>query len=46
MLTSLTKHGELRRMIIASLINKLGDSDREVVNEVYKSLKEEFHQDL
>jgi hypothetical protein len=46
LLTSLTKHAELRRMIINTLINKFGDQDMEVVNEVYKNLKNEFYQDL
>jgi hypothetical protein len=32
LLTSLTRHGELRRMIINTLINKFGDSDMEIVN--------------
>ena len=32
MLTVLTRHGELRRMVINTLINKLGDSDMEIVN--------------
>ena len=40
LLTSLTKHAELRRMIINILINKFGDSDLEIVNETYKSLKD------
>ena len=46
MLTSLTKHGELRRMVIGTLINKFGDTDMEIVNQVYKSLKEGFYQDI
>jgi hypothetical protein len=46
LLTSLTKHAELRRFIINILINKFGDQDMEIVNEVYKSLKNEFYQDL
>ena len=32
LLTSLTKHSELRRYIINVLINKFGDNDLEVVN--------------
>lgn len=39
MLTSLTKHQELRRMIIGIMINKFGDTDMDVVNHTYKSLK-------
>lgn len=46
LLTSLTKHGELRRLIIDILVNKFGDQDMEIVNEVYKSLKSEFYQDI
>jgi hypothetical protein len=46
MLTSMTKHSELRRMVISTLINKFGDTDMEVVNQVYKSLKEGFYQDI
>lgn len=33
-------------MIISTLINKLGDSDMEIMNETYKSLKDKFHQDF
>ena len=33
-------------MIINTLINKFGDSDMEIVNETFKSLKSEFYQDL
>lgn len=46
MLASLTRHKELRRLIISMMINKFGDSDMEVVNHTYKSLKMEFYQDL
>jgi hypothetical protein len=44
--TYLTKHSELRRLIIGILINKFGDQVMEIVNEVYKNLKAEFYQDL
>lgn len=33
-------------MVISTLINKFGDTDMEVVNQVYKSLKEGFYQDI
>ena len=46
LLTVLTRHGELRRMILNTLINKFGDSDMLIVNETFKSLKTEFYQDL
>jgi hypothetical protein len=46
LLTSLTRHAELRRFLINILINKFGDQDMEIVNEIYKSLKNEFYQDL
>ena len=39
MLTVLTKHGELRRMVINTLINKFGDTDMDIVNETFKTLK-------
>lgn len=38
-LASLSRFKELRRTILSTLINKFGDSDMDVVNEVSKSLK-------
>lgn len=38
-LASLSRFKELRRTILSTLINKFGDSDLEVVNDVSKSLK-------
>jgi len=38
-LASLSIFKELRRTILSTLINKFGDSDMDVVNEVSKSLK-------
>lgn len=45
-LASLSRFKELRRTILSTLINKFGDSDMEVVNEVSKSLKEQFYEDI
>ncbi len=36
----------MRRTILSLIINKLGDSDMDVVNQVSKCLKDEFYQDL
>lgn len=33
-------------MIISVVLNKLGDTDIEIVNKTYKSLKDHFYQDL
>lgn len=46
LLMSLTKHQELRRAIVRTLINKFGDQDLKVVNLVCRELKQEFHQDI
>lgn len=46
LLAVLTRHNELRRMIINILINKFGDTDMDIVNEIFKCLKTEFYQDL
>lgn len=45
-LGNLARHRELRRTILALIINKLGDSDMDVVNQVSKCLKDEFYQDI
>lgn len=39
LLATLTRFKELRRMIINILINKFGDQDMEIVNDVSKALK-------
>lgn len=46
MLGNLARYKEMRRTILSLIINKLGDSDMDVVNQVSKCLKDEFYQDL
>lgn len=46
MLGSLARFKELRRTVLGLIVNKLGDTDMEVVNQVSKCLKDEFYQDL
>ncbi len=45
-LASLSRFKELRRTIFSTLVNKFGDSDMEVVNEVSKCLKKQFYEDI
>jgi hypothetical protein len=45
-LASLSRFKELRRTILSTLVNKFGDSDMEVVNEVSKSLKAQVYEDI
>lgn len=45
-LASLSRFKELRRTILSTLINKFGDSDMEVVNDVSKSLKAQIYEDI
>jgi hypothetical protein len=45
-LASLSRFKELRRTIFSTLVNKFGDSDMEIVNEVLKCLKKQFYEDI
>lgn len=45
-LANLSRFKELGRTIFSTLINKLADSDMQVINEVTKSLKAQFYEDI